>query len=171
MASKIYYYVNNDKRTVTAVIYGTIKDALNRLTIILKNTKNVNDFFYRDIIYSAIDKYNCGDTVFNEDNGMLYGKDDKISSTITAEPDVEFNEDTIARLKYIAKCSVKNKYHKQLENTLSKYFDFFVSVAGNINNNIYNSTKTRSEHQFSYVDVADWEKIKENRRKQSTDEI
>lgn len=171
MASKIYYYVNNDKRTVTAVIYGTVRDALNKITTILKNTKNANILFNHYVFYSMIGKYEDGDTFFNKDDNVYYHRDDKISSTITAEPDVEFNEDTIARLKYIAKCSVKNKYHKQLESTLSKYFDFFVSVAGNINNNIYNSTKTRSEHQFSYVDVTDWEKIKENRRKQSTDEI
>lgn len=172
MASKIYYYVNNDKRTVTAVIYGTVRDALNKITTILKNTKNVNILFNHYIFYSMIGKYEDGDTFLNKDDNVYYRRDDKISSTITAEPDAVFDKDTIERLKYIAKCSVKNKCYNRLEKIYFMYTEILDRMCNVIETNLIKKNqyilKTRP---FKYVDPEDWDKVKKNRARNRLDEI
>lgn len=163
MADPITYYINNSKRTVTAVVTGTFEDITNKLYNIVDNTKNSYSVPFIESDWYSYSIYYYSNRNKNDE--------DQISSTITAEPDVDFNKDTIERLKYIAKCSVKKKYHERLIRYMNIYNEVLKKITADIDSEIKHNKNVLDTHPFVYTDPEDWERIKEIRRGRSTAEI
>lgn len=157
MAEKIEYYINEKNRSVTAVINNPDTDAYRNIRKVIHNHVS-ND------IVPTIASLN----LYKKHVGLV----DKLSSTVIAEPEIEFNNDTIERLKYIAKCSVKNKYHNRLEKIYFMYTEILDRMCNAIKTNLIKKNqyilKTRP---FKYVDPEDWDKVKKNRARNRLDEI
>lgn len=157
MAEKIKYYIDEKNRSVTAVINDPDTDAH-------RNIKNVIHNRVSTDAYSTIMNL-C---LYRRYIGKVY----KLSSTVTAEPEAEFNEDTIERLKYIAKCSVKNKYHKRIQKIYQTYLNVMNRMYTEVNNRLLKKNNyILNTHPFKYIDPEDWDEVKKNRAKNKLDEI
>ena len=157
MAEKIEYYINEKNRSVTAVINNPDTDAYRNIRKVIHNHVS-ND------IVPTIASLN----LYKKHVGLV----DKLSSTVIAEPEIEFNNDTIERLKYIAKCSVKNKYHNRLKKIYFMYTEILDRMCNVIKTNLIKKNqyilKTRP---FKYVNIEDWDNVKKNRARNRLDEI
>ncbi len=157
MANKIEYYINEKNRSVTAVINEPDAGAYRNIGKVIYNHISSN------IVPSIASLH-----LYKKYVGWV----DKLSSTIVAEPEVEFNDDTIERLKYIAKCSIKNKYHNRLDKIYFMYSEILEYMHDEIRTKLIRKNRhILKAHPFRYVDPEDWNEVKKNRAKNKLDEI
>lgn len=148
MSSKIEYYINYSKRTVTAVINNVPSTIVNRC----------NDI--RPIQYGLYIPYT-----------YLHDASNVISSTIKAEDTDIFDEQDIERLKYLARCSVKKKYHECFVRYESKIIKLLNKYANILEKDVQRNRNIINNKPFKYIEREEWLNMKNSKNKNDTQEI
>lgn len=149
MSAEIKYYINYDAKTVTAVIDNMIV--------------NIDDKCYnlRPNRYSSLIPMSFYRTHMAN----------RIHSTIKAEKTDVFDKKDIERFKYLAKCSVKKKYHECIIRNETNLINDLYRYANSLEKDIERNRTILNNKPFRYIERKEWLNMEHNKDKNDTKEI